>query len=180
MAVVLSILTQDGQTKEFEVIHSSSVGRSSSCDIAIKDTQLSSLHGHFQITEIGELVYVDKGSTNGSYLNNSQVQSQIVFHINDVLRVGTSYIKIVAKRLTNKERLAIGRRAMQTQASFHLPEMPTKTNHKVIRISTSEENKGETPYMPSAPEPKKSSMTKSLKLEALKFKIRPRKKNIKK
>ncbi|MDD4976591.1 MAG: FHA domain-containing protein [Bacteriovorax sp.] len=108
MAIVLLITTDNEQVIELPVFKKCTVGRSSSCDLQLEDMQISGRHGFFELNANGELVYTDLGSTNGSYLNNSQVD-KIRFRINETLRLGNTNILIDEKRLNGKERLAIGR-----------------------------------------------------------------------
>lgn len=111
MAVVLLLTTLDAPTIEFPVMGKSTLGRSSSCDLTLEDKQMSGKHGFFEFNEKGQLFYSDLGSTNGSYLNNSQVQ-KIQFKVNEVLRLGNTTIIIDEKRLNARERIAIGSSAI--------------------------------------------------------------------
>lgn len=108
MAVVLLITTDNEQPIELPVFKKCTLGRSSSCDLKLEDLQMSGRHGFFELNDKGELVYTDLGSTNGSYLNNSQIDI-IRFRINETLRLGNTNIIIDEKKLNGKERLAIGR-----------------------------------------------------------------------
>ncbi|MDO9183550.1 MAG: FHA domain-containing protein [Bacteriovorax sp.] len=108
MAIVLLVTTADGKTVELPVFGEFSIGRSSSCDLVLDDKQMSSKHGSFELNQKGELIYTDLGSTNGSYLNNSQVH-QIQFKINETLRLGNTSIIIDSKRLNAREQLSIGK-----------------------------------------------------------------------
>lgn len=107
MPVVLIFQTND-QTIEFPLLSRSIVGRSGSCDLKIEDKQMSGKHGSFELTSQGQLLYSDLGSTNGSFLNNSQIQKTIL-KLNDTLRLGNTQVTIDEKSLTSKERLSIGK-----------------------------------------------------------------------
>jgi len=50
MAVVLTIVTQDGATIEHEVKSKFTIGRSKSCDLKIDDSQMSGKHGFLKST----------------------------------------------------------------------------------------------------------------------------------
>lgn len=107
MPVVL-IFKNENQSVEFPLLGKSTVGRSSSCDLKIEDRQMSGKHGSFEIAPNGQLMYTDLGSTNGSFLNNSQI-TKTIFKLNDRLKLGNTWVSIDEKSLTSKERLAIGK-----------------------------------------------------------------------
>lgn len=107
MAVVLIIKTEDGGIAEVPVLNKIIMGRSSSSDYKISDSILSGTHCSFELDQKGQLLFKDLGSTNGSFLNNSQVQ-QTTVKINDVIRVGTTTITIDEKRLSPSDKLIIG------------------------------------------------------------------------
>lgn len=107
MPVVLIFQTND-QTVEFPLLSRSIVGRSGSCDLKIEDKQMSGKHGSFEMSPQGQVLYSDLGSTNGSFLNNSQIQRTIL-KLNDSLRLGNTKVTIDEKSLSSKERLAIGK-----------------------------------------------------------------------
>lgn len=130
MAIVLTIVTTEGVTTEFEIKSKITIGRSKSCELQVEDSQLSSKHGTFEVAESGELIYCDLNSTNGSYLNNSQIQKSQM-RVNDVLRVGTTMIRIVTKKLSAVERFHIGKRASKTRSDYRVPELlKTQTDIK--------------------------------------------------
>ncbi len=107
MPVVLIFKTEN-QTVELPLLGKTTVGRSSSCDLKIEDKQMSGKHGSFEVTSAGQLMYTDLGSTNGSFLNNSQIAKTVV-KLNDRLKLGNTWVTIDEKSLTSKERLAIGK-----------------------------------------------------------------------
>ncbi len=108
MAIILILTNENGQTSELPITGKCVVGRSSSCDFTINDKQMSGKHGCFEIGSSGELFYSDLGSTNGSFLNNSQIH-KVQFRTNEVLLLGNTTITIDEKKLTTKERVSIGR-----------------------------------------------------------------------
>jgi pSer/pThr/pTyr-binding forkhead associated (FHA) protein len=130
MAVVL-LITTDGQTSEYPIMGKYIIGRSSASDIVISDKQMSGKHGMFELNSQGQLIFSDLGSTNGSYLNNSQVQ-KIQFKIGETLRLGNTSIVIDEKRLNGKERLAIGRGAAVMNNEDHTLVMPAHKGTKSI------------------------------------------------
>lgn len=131
MAVILIIKTEDGQLTELPVLNKVVMGRSGSSDYKIADLKMSSKHCSFEMTGKGELLFCDLGSTNGSYINNSQV-TQTYVRINDVIRIGNTLIKIDEKRLSAPERLAIGTTTLRNKNDKTLPALgklhPNATN----------------------------------------------------
>ena len=107
MAIVLIIKTEDGQLAEIPVMSKIILGRSSSTDLKIDDGKMSSKHCSFSLTKEGAVLFEDLSSTNGSFINNSRIMSTLM-KVNDVIRVGNTLIRIDDKRLTPKERIAIG------------------------------------------------------------------------
>lgn len=120
MAVVLFITTNEEQTVELPLLEKCIIGRSSHSDFVIADKQMSGKHGIFELNDNGELFYTDLGSTNGSYLNSSQIH-KIQFRINETLRLGNTVITIDEKRLNSRERLAIGKGLIESNAKVDIP-----------------------------------------------------------
>lgn len=109
MPVVLIFQTND-QTVEYPILTRSVIGRSSTADLKIEDKQMSGKHGAFEVDPHGELIYTDLGSTNGSFLNNSLIQKTTV-KINDVIKIGNTFVRIDEKKLNSKEKFIIGQSA---------------------------------------------------------------------
>lgn len=120
MAIVLIIKTEDGQLAEIPVMSKIIIGRSSSSDLKIDDGKMSSKHCSFSLTKEGAVLFEDLSSTNGSFINNSRIMSTLM-KVNDVIRVGNTLIRIDDKRLTPKERIAIGYNTMEKNGEATLP-----------------------------------------------------------
>ena len=120
MAIVLIIKTEDGQLAEIPVMSKIILGRSSSTDLKIDDGKMSSKHCSFSLTKEGAVLFEDLSSTNGSFINNSRIMSTLM-KVNDVIRVGNTLIRIDDKRLTPKERIAIGYNNMEKNGEATLP-----------------------------------------------------------
>lgn len=106
MAIVLVITVVNGPIIELPVLGKVTLGRSSSCDYQINDNQMSGKHGSFECSETGLLVYTDLNSTNGSFLNENQIQ-KIHFKIGETLRLGNTLITIDEQKLNPRERIAL-------------------------------------------------------------------------
>ena len=124
MAVVLIIKTEDGNITELPVLNKVVLGRSSSSDYKISDSKMSGNHCSFELTPKGELLFSDLGSSNGSYINNSQIFKTLV-RINDIIRVGNTLIKIDDRKLTTPERLTIGSTAINNSKASKDKTLPT-------------------------------------------------------
>lgn len=107
MAIVILVKTEDEHVSELPILGKVSIGRSKESDYQILDNKISSAHGTFEISNSGQLIFTDLGSSNGSYLNNSQIHKSVI-KINDILRIGNTLIKINDKKLNSTERLAVG------------------------------------------------------------------------
>ncbi len=122
MAIILLIKTEDGQVTELPILNKVVMGRSGNCDYKIADIKMSGTHCSFEVNNAGQILFTDLGSTNGSFLNNSQIM-QTFFRVNDIMRIGNTLIKIEEKRLTATERLAIGTSVASRKNDKTLPDM---------------------------------------------------------
>lgn len=67
------------------------LGRSASCDLVLEDPRVSSSHAEISPRD-PEYVIKDLDSRNGTYINNQRV-GEAILHENDVIRIGTFYLK---------------------------------------------------------------------------------------
>jgi pSer/pThr/pTyr-binding forkhead associated (FHA) protein len=133
MAVVLVFKTDD-QILEIPLLGKISVGRSSSCELPIVDKQMSGKHGAFEFNREGQVFYTDLGSTNGSFLNNSQIHKTI-FKLNDVIKLGNTTVTIDEKKLSSRERLVIGRTNLKADDDQTLMVSSISRTNSVVRGS---------------------------------------------
>jgi hypothetical protein len=70
------------------------IGRSPDCDITIADTYLSSRHARFALDD-GDLTVEDLGSTNGTYVNQTQVHGRVHLEKGDIVQVGGVLFEVV-------------------------------------------------------------------------------------
>lgn len=122
MAIILLIKTEEGQVTELPIFGKVTLGRSGNSDFKIADIKMSGTHCSFEVNEKGQILFSDLGSSNGSYLNNSQVL-QTLFRVNDIIKIGNTLIKLDEKRLLANERLAIGLSQVKKKSDKTLPEM---------------------------------------------------------
>lgn len=117
MAIVLLIKCPDGTVVDAPMFGSIVViGRSSKADIKIEDPLLSSQHCSLELKN-NAIIFKDLGSTNGSFLYNSQIQS-VQIKVGDKVRVGNSYIFIDESKLNPKEKSTHANMSGKTQLQF--------------------------------------------------------------
>lgn len=133
MSVVLLLKVVDHDVVfEVPVLGKTTIGRSSSSDFKLNDKKVSARHCSFEIDVHGHVIFTDLGSSNGSYLNNSLITKTMV-KINDIIKIGNTFIKIDPSRLNSKERLRIGHSTHAGESDFSLPAFTpdTRTNEKM-------------------------------------------------
>lgn len=70
------------------------VGRGSDSSVQIADSMVSGHHGVFEVDADGTLMYTDSGSTNGSFLNGSQVFGAVRITPADMLTLGSENMRV--------------------------------------------------------------------------------------
>lgn len=97
----LSIFIYEGNRStrrlEYNLISSMIVGRSSMCDLAIDDTQMSRQHFVVEDVETG-LAVTDLGTTNGTNINGIPIRSRTYLNSGDKITAGTTTITITYSR----------------------------------------------------------------------------------
>ena len=136
MAIILIIKTEDGEITELPLLSKIVLGRSSSSDYIVKDSKISGSHCSFEITPRDQVMFIDLGSTNGSYCNNSKT-TQTLVKINDVIRIGNTLIRIEEKRLTIGERRAIG---LSANRQVDEKTLPTEDHSDKTKIEILDKN----------------------------------------
>jgi pSer/pThr/pTyr-binding forkhead associated (FHA) protein len=106
MAIVLVISVVNGPIIDLPVLGKVTLGRSRICDYQIDDNKMSGQHGSFELNEMGQLIYTDLNSTNGSFLNDNKIQ-KIHFKIGETLQLGNTLITIDEQKLNPRERIAL-------------------------------------------------------------------------
>ncbi len=103
MALIILIQCPDGKVIDIPMFGGTIViGRSSKADVKIEDGLMSSRHCSVELR--GEMiVFQDLGSSNGSFLNNSKINSMQI-RLGDVIQIGNSFVSLDSKQMTPKER----------------------------------------------------------------------------
>ncbi len=84
------------------------MGRSSSCDIKLTDEKVSSRHMAIKVNNLGRVIIKDLESTNGTFLNGSQIQDAYLM-IYDQLMIGQVSLWLDEAQLNLKERKILTR-----------------------------------------------------------------------
>ena len=99
----MNLVCIEGETKDHVwqlACKRSVIGRSPRCDIVIDDPMLSRVHA--EVICAGEaIIFVDRESQNGSYINGVRVTSQALLP-GDVIRLGYTTLKAVEKDLSQE------------------------------------------------------------------------------
>lgn len=117
MAVVVLIKCPDGSLIDIPMFGTAIViGRSSKADIKIDDAMISSKHCSIELKN-NCLIFKDLGSTNGSYLYNSQISS-VQIKCGDQVRIGDTHIYLDESKLTLSEKKTHSHSAGKTQIMY--------------------------------------------------------------
>src|SRR6476619_7360273 len=72
------------------------IGRSSDCEIPIKEEDISRNHARLMVEADGRVKVVDLGSTNGTFVNRKKVKEAIYLDNGDQLRCGNTVFKFLS------------------------------------------------------------------------------------
>jgi len=92
----------DGDKSEWRVLPSRkiTIGRDSVCDIVVQDPKVSRVHAEI-LFEDGQYVYVDKNSTNGSFINGNRITRQILMP-GDIIILGSKRLILMEGTDSNR------------------------------------------------------------------------------
>lgn len=129
MALVVLVKCPDGTIIDVPMFGPTVViGRSSKSDIKVDDPMISSKHCSIELRN-NALIFKDLGSTNGSFLYNSNISS-VQIRCGDQVRIGNTYIYIDESKLSPKEKLTHTHSAGKTQITFvKMKEEKVKEEH---------------------------------------------------
>ncbi|MCP4913686.1 MAG: FHA domain-containing protein [Oligoflexia bacterium] len=138
MAIVIIVKTESGKEKLRLTAKATTIGRSSKADFKISDENLSSIHASFELTHDHNVLVKDLGSTNGTFLNGSQIQESHIY-VDDEILIGTNIFYISKGELTQKEAKQLTRDFERTNMSFvklNDKMSPKEATKSVSRVST--------------------------------------------
>lgn len=102
------------------------IGRSSSCNVKVDDSRVSSRHCEISVGDNGRVVVTDLNSTNGTLINETSITSANLF-IGDILKMGEITISIDSLSLSGPERKALTKSAATAKAKFISFKAPKKS-----------------------------------------------------
>jgi len=106
MTAILTLGGSSGQEEVFEVAEGETltIGRSSSNDIAISDSELSRNHAVVS-NSVSGLLLSDLGSLNGTFLNKKRISAPVTLSEGDLIKIGNSLLKVKSAGESEKEEL---------------------------------------------------------------------------
>lgn len=153
MAIVIIVKMENGKEKLRLTAKATTIGRSSKANFKIPDENLSSIHASFELTHDHNVLVKDLGSTNGTFLNGSQIQESHIY-VDDEVLIGANIFYISKGELTQKEAKQLTRDFERTNMSFvklNDKMSPKEATKSVSRVATKlAESQGKEP-------PKKAS-----------------------
>jgi pSer/pThr/pTyr-binding forkhead associated (FHA) protein len=112
------------QTREVPVLQSDFlIGRGEDCDLRLRVSSVSRHHCILRVNN-GEVLLIDLGSSNGTYVNEHPVRSQTALHTGDEIRVGTRRF-VVDMRDQDSNQLGLPD-VSPLAATLRLPQQPPK------------------------------------------------------
>ncbi|WP_426746100.1 FHA domain-containing protein [Myxococcus faecalis] len=85
----LLLLTGPSAGRHYEVLSDMAIGRSPSCEIPLRDDQVSRKHAQLTVHE-GQVRLTDLDSRNGTLVNGARISGQVVLQPGDRVRVGST------------------------------------------------------------------------------------------
>lgn len=116
MALQFSLrnLTSDENIALEQATHT--LGRSAECDIVLETEEASRRHARLSI-DAGELTLEDLDSTNGTYLNNSEIHGLRILNGGDVIGIGDQSFLVLTPSFTG-EKTIFGARLGREESSY--------------------------------------------------------------
>ena len=85
--------TGGGKPTTVKLRDTAEIGRGERCAIRLQDTYVSQVHARLY-TENGAWYVEDRGSTNGTLLNDRRVDAPVEVHAGDVLKLGKTVLEL--------------------------------------------------------------------------------------
>src|SRR2546423_736813 len=92
----LVVMTGKQLGKKFDLGEKSVIGRSSECEVSIKEEDLSRQHAEVYVEGDGRVKVVDLGSTNGTFVNKKKIKDAYLEN-GDQLRCGNTIFKFLSE-----------------------------------------------------------------------------------
>ncbi len=97
MATKLEIIEGPDAGRVVDVSSDLIIGRDAAADLTLHDSQVSRRHARISV-DAGGLIAEDLGSSNGTFLNGTEIYARTRFDPGDELLVGTTVIQLPAER----------------------------------------------------------------------------------
>jgi phosphoserine phosphatase RsbU/P len=107
-----------------------SIGRASECTIPIRDRYLSRKHAEI-VAVGGDWVLKDCGSANGTYLNGTRVEKDMLLNSGDRIRLGDTELLFVSSEHTTDRFLAIADTAQRPSITIPVQDIDTGEHESV-------------------------------------------------
>lgn len=117
MSVIVEIQMEGNRVKKQITGAPLILGRSSSCGVKLTDSKVSGKHLSIQISPSGITLIKDLGTTNGTFINGSNVDEAFLY-LKDEVAIGEIRISINPNELTAKEKILHTRPIEKTQHTF--------------------------------------------------------------
>jgi hypothetical protein len=92
----ISIVSQQGKRiGNFHLVDPTEIGRADNCSIRLTDTYASQMHARLSQRN-GAWIVEDLGSTNGTFLNERELESPSEVRAGDRIRIGTTILELRA------------------------------------------------------------------------------------
>jgi pSer/pThr/pTyr-binding forkhead associated (FHA) protein len=123
MALMLEIVEGPGAGRQFTIDTPVVIGRDNTADLVIDDSQASRRHARLEPTAHGAVVE-DMGSTNGTFINDSELHGRAELGPNDELLIGVTVMQVRTPQEVQRQPSAV-----RAVPSFAIPESrPTFTD----------------------------------------------------
>ncbi len=140
MAIILKAIHKE---KEYSLSlnkNEKTIGRSSSCDLQIPDSQLSGKHCNI-CTSNNRALIKDLGTTNGTFLNHAKIEASHLY-LGDSIIIGTTEMGLDDHSMNSIEKKAHSRDYSSTKLTFvNLKSGAVTDQHNLINIDKDKEKK---------------------------------------
>ncbi len=106
MSLMLEIVEGPGAGKQFDIATAVVIGRDNSADLVIDDSQASRRHARIEPTGHGAVVE-DMGSTNGTFINDSELHGRAELGPDDELLIGVTVMQVRTPQAVERQPSAV-------------------------------------------------------------------------
>lgn len=156
MAIIIEVVVK-GEEKQFFELRKFPIvlGRSSGADITIASPSISRKHLQIQQNDAGDLVVEELGSSNGSYMNNKQLQPGLAEILTTFFPINLG--ETVSLRLLGEDEAPPEAFIEIVQGSSTLPDLGIPETHTYVVENTPSLKQAQKKKLPPAPKPEKQN-----------------------